>query len=170
MKRLPSIVVLVIASSVGCKSPGRFDTPVSDAAKANAFVVEFYAWYNPRPDSTRRYFDVLTQRRTALTPDLEALLDSDLACATRSHEICNLDSDPFVNSQDPCGRYEVGGSIAHHDTVGVSVFGVCGGKRDTIPAVVAMVVRHDSTWQFADFAYPTEHTTLHALLAGKATR
>src|SRR5690349_1190309 len=101
MKRLPSIVVLVIACSIGCKRPGRFDTPVSDAAKANAFVGEFYAWYNPRPDSTRRYFDVLTQRRTALTPDLAALLDSDLVCATRSHEICNLDSDPFVNSQDP---------------------------------------------------------------------
>ena len=167
MKRVLPIVALCLAGALACKSAGRVDTPVSDAAKAHAFVVEFYAWYNPAPDSTRRYFDVLTQRHAALSQDLAALLDADLACSTRSHEICNLDSDPFVNSQDPCERYEVGGAMTHHDTVGISVFGVCGGKRDTVPAVIAMVVPHGTGWQFANFVYPAEKTDLRTILSQK---
>jgi hypothetical protein len=163
------VMVTALILLAACRMDTRRKAAAPDVAGARAFVVEFYAWYNPKPDSTRRYFDVLTQRHAALTPDLAALLDADLACSTQSHEICNLDSDPFVNSQDPCERYEVGGAITHHDTVGVSVFGVCSEKRDTIPAVIAMVVPHDSGWRFTNFVYPAEKTDLRAILSQKTT-
>ena len=46
----------------------------------------------------------------------------------------------------------------------VPVFAVCGGRRDTIPAVTAMLFPKDSSgWEFINFTYP-DNTRLSDIL------
>lgn len=151
---------------VACTPAPRTIQPADEAA-ARAFVTRFYSWYHGKPDSTKNIDSLVAQHRAWLAPDLAALVDSDNACAARTHGTCKLDEDPVLASQDPCQRYEVGGSITHNGTVGVAIYGVCEGKRDTIPPVVAVVAPIDSGWQIVNFVYPVERTDLRAILARK---
>lgn len=161
-----AIASLIFICVLGCKPAAHPVAAPPTTERARAFVVEFYGWYW-KADSTKNIDTVMARHRDWLTADLAALVDFDNACAARAHGECQLEEDPFLASQDPCQRYEVGGALAHGDTIGVSIFGVCDGKRDTVPAVIAMVVPHDSGWQFANFVYPAEKTDLRAILSQK---
>lgn len=167
MHRTLALACALALPVAGCRPDPTPAAHLANTAGARAFVVEFYGWYYGRPDSTKNIDTLMARRRAWLVADLAALLDSDNACAARAHGICDLDEDPILAAQDPCERYEVGGALARNDTVGVSVFGVCNGTRDTIPAVIAMVVPHDSGWQFTNFVYPAEKTDLRSILSQK---
>jgi hypothetical protein len=75
------------------------------------------------------------------------------AAAKNSDEIVGLDFDPFLNTQDPCNRYEVGKAIAKGNSYWVEVYGICSGKRSAKPDVWPEVVRVNGHWRFANFHY-----------------
>jgi hypothetical protein len=156
----------LLAALVGCRADAPKATPAQTDA-ARTFVVEFYNWYYPNSDSGKNIDTLMARRRSVLAPDLAALIDSDNACMARTHGECNLEEDPILAAQDPCERYEVGGTATHGGTVGVAIFAVCSGKRDTIPSVIAVVAPVDSGWQFVNFVYPAERTDLRHILGRK---
>jgi len=162
-----TILTSMLLGVAACRMDARQQAVPPDAATARAFVVEFYAWYYPSAAGMKNIDTLMATRRSALDPELSAMIDADNACMASTHGVCNLEEDPLLAAQDPCERYEVGGALAHHDTIGVSVFAVCEGKRDTIPSVIAMVVASGGSWRFANFVYPAEKTDLRTILSQK---
>ena len=121
------------------------------------FVRKFYAWYVPRTlsDNSIPAFEfTLKNKKAIFTPILfRALKDDFDAAAKVSDEIVGLDFDPFLNTQDPCERYEVGKTIRKGDSYWVEVYGTCSGKKSEKPDVWPEVVRVNGHWLFANFHY-----------------
>ena len=121
----------------------------ADAQNCRAFVQGFYDWYwnqslgksNTKPHD---YDEALALKPPALSPELIRLIKRDDARARAAGGIANLDFDPYLNSQDPEGKYEV---------VQVAVIGgVCRTKlsqRD----VAAEAKRNGPRWMFSNFYY-----------------
>lgn len=85
-----------------------------NAQSCRTFVQEFYDWYSKPvksrrglPDRERYDEDVLRERPYVLDESLYRLLKSDRDCIKKTKGICNLDFDPFYNSQDPSQKYLV---------------------------------------------------------------
>ena len=148
------IIAALCCIGVACSSP----SPESDTAGASAFVQHFYDWYAP-----------ILLKGGDTVPDLVALnthptwFDSSLAAALRADnqasakvpdEVAGLDYDPFTASQDPCEKYVVDRAERRDSHVVVALYGVCAGKRDSIPSVSAEVVRRGSEWVFTNFYFP----------------
>lgn len=92
----------------------RQDTSQMDARSCRRFVQSFYDWYetpvrsaNSQSDHDLYDDDVLTLKPDVLDKGLYVLLKADRDCIKRSKGICNLDFDPFYNSQDPSEKYLV---------------------------------------------------------------
>jgi hypothetical protein len=141
----------------------------ADAAQsARGFVQDFYAYYVPLLSAERvgsPWESVVRERGGAFAPELLDALQQDYAASAASaDEIVGLDFDPFVASQDPCERYDLGSESVGGDTARVEVFGVCQGSRDAAPAVIAELVRVNGAWRFTNFGYPREHSDLMAVL------
>ncbi len=130
------------------------------AESPSDFVKQFYAWYVPRlltDNSIPAYELALKHKKDIFTPILfNALRDDFAASAKVSDEIVGLDFDPFLNTQDPCKRYEVGNTIQKGDSYWIEVYGICSGKRSKKPDVWPEVVRTNGRWQFANFHYEHE--------------
>jgi hypothetical protein len=111
-------------------------------------------------------------RREAFSVTLfRALKEDSDAQARASGEIAGLDFDPFLNTQDPCDRYRVGAVASQGAGFRVAIYGMCSGRRDERPVVIAEVERQRGSWVFADFLYPTIRTDLlRTLKALKAER
>ena len=132
---------------------------------ARSFVVQFYDWYRPDSGTSRNLNDVLHDRPQVFEPQLFALIKGGEQCeGVNPHSVCDLGVDPFLDSQNPCQRYEVGEATAKNGAYWVAVFAVCDGRRDTIPTVLAIVAPRDSTWQFVNFVYGGGQTSLRQLL------
>lgn len=84
----------------------------------------------------------------------EALKEDSDAQAKASGVIVGLDFDPFLNTQDPCEHYEVGGIVQREQTYRAQIFGVCSGKKSEKPDVIAQVERQRGRWIFVNFDYP----------------
>lgn len=130
------------------QSPGKLPA-AGDEQVCRAFVQQFYDWYwnQSSTDSKLKphdYDEALTLKPAALSPELVRLIRRDDARARAAGGIANLDFDPYLNSQDPEGKYEV---------MQVTVNGgVCRAKlsqRD----VVAEARRNGSGWMFSNFYY-----------------
>lgn len=128
---------------------------------ARTFVQDFYTRY-----AAHHFNDDSIITSKVLTPVLSRALQEDLAASKKSpDEIVGLDFDPYVNSQDPCDRYEVGNVTMHGtDHASVEVFAVCEGKRSPKPDVIADVVFANGRWQFENFEYPEAHDNLLSVL------
>src|SRR5436853_3910886 len=77
-------------------------------------VRDFYAWYLPAtPGANARGLGLVLKSRVSLfTEELFRALKQDFdASAKNPDEIVGLDFDPFLATQDPCERYEVGAAI-----------------------------------------------------------
>lgn len=79
-----------------------------DEASCRTFVQQFYDWYvNPHNGLGHAWFDVAKLKPQILSPELVKLLkkedNAQKACGCIDH----LDSDPFLNSQDPDRKYVV---------------------------------------------------------------
>ncbi|MHB8540507.1 MAG: hypothetical protein ACYDCD_06140 [Candidatus Acidiferrales bacterium] len=79
--------------------------------------------------------------------------DSD-ASKKANGEIVGLDFDPFLASQDPGKRYQVGRVTRDGDSYRVEVFGVRFGRKSEKVDVVPEVVRKKGHWLFVNFHYP----------------
>lgn len=145
------------------------------ADSARQFVQRFYDWYVPlgdrAPDS--RYDSVLIGHATFLAPELRQALLADAHAQQHSQEIVSVvgDYDPFLNSQDPCPRYEARSATATTIGVSVAVYGICVGDSARI-AVLADVTRDSTGWRFANFHHPESPATdlLTELRAAAAQR
>ncbi len=119
---------------------------------------QFYDWYVPLAlgDDSIPAFNFALQRRGALfSPELfRALKQDSEASAKANGYIVGLDFDPFLNSQDPDDRYEVGKVTHEEDSYSVEVFGIQSGKKNEKPSVFAVVTRRNGRWLFVNFRYP----------------
>jgi len=85
--------------------------PVDSLQVVRAFAQRFYRWYVPiANDSTLRYpayYRVLSVRSAMISKDLATALRSDSTLSSSKAEHEGLTDDPFLQSQDPCERYDV---------------------------------------------------------------
>ncbi len=143
----------MLICSAQAQKPGIQNAPESP----DHFVGQFYAWYAPRTlsdNSIPAYEFTLKNKKNLFTPVLlKALKDDFDASAKVRNEIVGLDFDPFLNTQDPCERYEVGKTVRKGNSYWVEVYGVCSGKRSEKPDVRPEVVRINGHWLFANFHY-----------------
>jgi hypothetical protein len=122
-----------------------------------SFVQELYGWYVPKAldDSTGPASErALKYRSYVFSSELfRALKEDSDAQARISGYIVGLDFDPFLNTQDPCERYELGGITQNGETYRIEVFGVCSGTRHEKPDVIAEVARRNGRLVFTNFIY-----------------
>lgn len=132
------------------------------------FVQSFYDWYAARAvrrqDHPSSYEAMSLKSAHFGRPLLRALRLDSAAQARARGEIAGLDFDPFLNSQDPCERYEVGNTTHRGQTYWVEVHGVCNGRRSPSPDVTAELVLRGHSWVFVNFHYPSAHTDLLTVL------
>jgi hypothetical protein len=132
------------------------------------FVQSFYDWYVPFALSDNRgpAWDLALKYRTsAFGPELLRSLREDSEAQARVEGvIVGLDFDPFLNSQDPCERYEVGRATQRGESYRVDVHALCAQNRNEDPEIVAELVRKGDSWVFVNFHYPSDRSDLLTVL------
>lgn len=165
MKSLIAFTCLLAALAAGAEAQ-RPQQPPNRALPR--FVQRFYDWYTPRALKTSghpSWYAALSLRESLFArPLLRALRADSEAQSHAEGEAVGLDFDPLLNSQDPCGRYEVGRTTHRNQTYWVEIHRVCAGRRSSSPTVTAELVLRDRSWVFVNFHYPHEHTDLLAAL------
>lgn len=159
-----SMRLMVVLLLAGCS----WESHSEGRAAARQFAAEFYAWYRPAGGAERGVNEVLKERRAWLTPQLASLLEADQACASRAQAVCRLDFDPFLNSQDPCEKYEVDGDmIPYRDLreVWVLVRATCSGRPDSIPTADLVLIPSGVSWVIKDVRYPQTRDPLISILS-----
>ena len=68
-------------------------------------------------------------------------------------EIVGIDFDPFLNSQDPDDRYQVGLATVNDDVCMADIYGLTEGKKRPKPDLVAELRFRDGRWLFTNFHY-----------------
>lgn len=158
--RLLFSVLSVPALGLGCTS-----SPDPALASATDFTKSFYSWYVPKADKGMGAQLAIGDSAHLFDSTLVAALRSDAeAQAKDSDEVVGLDGDPFLNAQDFCQSYEVGGARHDSSRVLVDVYGVCDGKRHAAPDVLAELAPRGASWIFVDFLYPVAHSSLSRTL------
>lgn len=111
-------MLLVIVAILSAPKIGFSQNAAADGQSCRAFVQKFYDWYwnqfadkvdDPSFDMRRlhTYHEVIGLRSNVLNPRLIRLFKRDERLSLAAHGIANLDFDPFLNSQDPEGKYDV---------------------------------------------------------------
>jgi len=122
------------------------------------FVQGFYDWYVPKTlkDNPGNTSDLaLKYKSHAFSPELLRQLKEDSAAQAKvPGEIVGLDSDPYLNSQDPGERYVAGKITTKGDRCWVEVYGIWSGKKSEKPNVVPELMLKDVHWVFVNFHYP----------------
>ena len=67
-----------------------------------------------------------------------------------------MDFDPFLNTQDPCQRFELGKVTQVKTAYRVEVFNICSGKKSAVPDVATEVTWSSGHWEFVNFYYPNQ--------------
>jgi len=109
-----SIWLLALALT-GIIAPSHAQTPVAGEPSCRSFVQKFYDgyWNQYLPKMKDPNFSlpgtdaVLRARPPVLSQELIALIVKDEKRSKETGDVGNLDFDPFLNSQDPQGRYLV---------------------------------------------------------------
>jgi hypothetical protein len=145
MKLFHRLLITICAVVLLAGSASATIAQQADANAARTFVAEFYGWYVPiAPSSAEALKDKLSDELyRALKADEEAKAKAD-------GEVVGLDYDPFLNSQDPCQRYEAGSGVKHGDAWRVEVFAVCDGTRAARPSALAQVRAVNGRWMVVD--------------------
>ena len=144
------------------------------AASSRDFVQKFYDAYVPQAlaEHTGPAWQFAIDHMSASFDGglLAALKDDAAAQARSSDDIVGLDFDPFLSSQDPTERYEVGTATQEGAKYLVPVYPVMAGKRSQEPAVIADVEQEDGQWRFVNFRYPGSDDLLTVLRSLKESR
>jgi hypothetical protein len=140
------LIALAFVSSLGAQEMSAHD-----------FVQEFYNWYVPvalRHNAVSAWDIALKDRSSVFSPELlRALKEDSVARAKAVGDIVGLDFDPFLSSQDPGQRYEVGRITQKGEVWQVEITPVRGGKRIGKPCVVVELSHRDGRWQFVNLHY-----------------
>lgn len=136
---------------------------------AAEFVREFYDWYATyvQNQNGTAWYAVLSKDPPILDDKLSTLLRADSAAQSAAlGEVMGIDWDPFLATQDPCESFEIQKVTADTDDGRVEVRTSCY-YVDSLPDVVAQVVRRGEGWAFTNFSYPRESTDLLKILGEK---
>jgi hypothetical protein len=155
-----SVFFFFLAASYPLLGQGRSSHDVEQSCRS--FVQGFYDWYVPRAvravngSAAAPALDLaLKQKSSEFGPEiLRALREDSEAQAKTVGEIVGLDSDPFLNSQDPRDHYLVGNITPKGDRYWVEVYGMSLGKKGSEPDVVPELILKDGRWLFINFHYP----------------
>lgn len=156
--RRTALLAVVAGLTLAC---GRTDREASVQSTANiastAAVQAFYDWYLPLASSSRgRAWDEAVRARPELFGDsLLAEFADDAAAALRyPGEIVGIDWDPFLNTQDPCERYEAGPPGGTKTRPEVPIHAICGGTRNTVPVIRVELAQVGERWVMRNFLHP----------------
>jgi hypothetical protein len=124
----------------------------SDERSCRTFVQKFYDWYwnkfadraNDPELKLHNYHQVVRLKAPVLSPELVRLIKKDEMASKVAHGIANLDFDPFLNTQDPQGKYVI-------DDVTVTNQGCF--ARFNKQHIVMELKRSGSSWVFSNFRY-----------------
>jgi hypothetical protein len=146
--------VILLAGILGAPT-GAQQVKLDSAATARAFVESFYRWYVPIAVADHKGpadAIALKERRGLFSSELYRALKADNDAQARTpSELVGLDSDPFLNTQDPCERFAIGSVKRRRDLYRVEVFAVCDGTRHDRPIALADVRMTSGHWEFVDF-------------------
>lgn len=145
------------------------------AAAGREFVQKFYAAYVPKAlaqNTGPAWQFAVDSMSASFDGELLQALKDDLAAQAKStgDDIVGLDFDPFLNSQDPATRYEVGAARQAGARYLVDVYPVMSGKRAKEPSVVPELAYDNGHWLFVNFRYPGNDDLLTILRLMKANR
>lgn len=136
-------------------------------SKAVEFVKSFYAWYAPfsQTDHIGPSFETAIKRYPSIfSAELHRALLSDASAQSKvSGYIVGIDFDPFLNSQDPAGEYEIDGVTEQLKRYSFQLHAVIQGRKQQKSAVIAEVEQQSGKWVFVNFRYP-EGTDLLSIL------
>ena len=121
------------------------------------FVESFYNWYAPlaQNEKIRRSWEKAIRLRTsAFSPSLAHMIEEDAAAQASCDELVGLDFDPFLYSQDPAERYEVGQITRSGDYFRAEIYRVERGRRSDKPDLTAAFLHKEGRWFFVNFYYP----------------
>jgi len=135
--------------------PATSPEPSLQEQSCQAFVQKFYDWYwnqfADRADDSNFdvsqlhvYDDALQVKPPVLSRQLVLLFKKDRECNKREQGICNLDFDPFLNSQDARGKYLVNRVTLANDRCLATIEN---GHE------VTELVKSGSSWRFVNFHY-----------------
>lgn len=157
------LVVVLVWSLTSSQEMRAQDVPES----LGAFVRNFYGWYVPlalKDKGTSGLDRTLREKRSSFSGQLLDQLQDDVrAQAAAKGEIVGLEFDPFLASQDPCVRYQVGKVAQNGKGYLVDVYSLCSGKKKR--AVEAEVISKNGHWIFVNFHYPLMKSDLLSELA-----
>jgi hypothetical protein len=165
LRRITSCWLLLLALPYSFQAQAKGGQEVSESLRG--FVQEFYNWYVPRTlrDKPNSSWDLaLKQKRSLFSPQLVRAIREDSAAQIKSpREIVGLDFDPFLNSQDPSERYEVGNITPRGESYWVDIYGLWPGKKRERPDVMAELLHRNGRWLFVNFHYPGDKDLLSVL-------
>ena len=134
--------------SLGCTGHG---SSGADLRGAHDFVQDFYGWYgieaNRLDAKDPAWSTVVRMRPTALDSLFLRVLREDIQERENGPEgvISGIDWDPFLNSQDPCGRYDAGVASQVGNRYLVNVLPVCGDGASA-PILTAVLENWNGRW------------------------
>lgn len=164
---LSAIMICSLGLCASCAQHAQAATDQNSSESLKVFVQSFYNWYVPRAlgDNTSPSWNIaLTQKSSMFNQKLaDALKKDSIAQVQSPGEIVGLDFDPFLASQDPCERYEVGKVTQKYNSYFIEIFGVCSGKRNTKPDVIAELTWKYTSWKFVNFYYQNNKDLLSVL-------
>jgi len=146
-------VLTFSAQSVSCQTTSEQETQES----CRKFVQAFYDWYLSKEAasgnlSTPSMDAVLTRKANVLSPELYQRLKADSDAAENCPgEICGLDFDPFLNSQDPSAHFKAVSVTHKGSSYWVEVYGIESGKRQE--HVIPELIQQNGHLIFVNFHY-----------------
>ena len=157
------------------RTPSSSRVATSAADSVRQFAQSFYDWYVLLGEkaATSRYDSLLIARAGTFAPPLLAALKEDVDAQRQTPDIVSVigDYDPFLNSQDPCNRYDAREVVPVPGGYAVSVYSMCADGTATL-AVIADVQRSINAWAFSNFRIPgqAQYDLVSQLRAAKAER
>ena len=147
------VILPLSAQPISCQTASEQETQES----CRKFVQAFYDWYLSKEAASGNLslpsWDVVLKRKAhVLNPQLHRQLKADLdAQENCPGEICGLDFDPILNSQDPSAHFKAQ-SVSHKgSSYWVEVYGFESGKRRE--HVIPELIQQKNRWIFMNFHY-----------------
>jgi hypothetical protein len=167
----PSLLAVMLALIIGKPCSAQTDDiPQS----LRDFISSFYSWYVPianRHNKVPAGSIAIRQRPQVFSQELYKALRKDYEAQEKvKGEIVGIDWDPFLNSQDPEDKYEVGPITRKGKVYLASKYGVRDGKRHPQPNVIVEVDQKNGKWVFVNFINPEGGDLLKSLALLKQER
>jgi hypothetical protein len=142
-------IFVVSVHPASAQTPSQQETQQS----CRKFVQDFYDWYLTKKLSSKLPAPALALklRSEVFSVELRRRLKQDFDAQSKAAEIVGLDSDPFLNSQDPSPHFAVVGITRRGSNYWVDVYGILDSKRQE--HVTPELMQQNGHWIFVNFHY-----------------